>query len=71
MDNAKDIAIIDTAEEQKAMGIAIAKGVLATLGIKYKEEKKLVSVRVDNIRLDNAEMLLKLLRYIGLDCVIV
>lgn len=38
IDNAKDIAIIDTAAEQKKMGIAIAKGVLATLGIAYKEE---------------------------------
>lgn len=40
IDNAKDIQIIDTPGEQKAMGIAIAKGVLATLGIQYKEEKK-------------------------------
>lgn len=40
INNAKDIAIIDTPGEQKAMGIAIAKGVLATLGIPYKEEKK-------------------------------
>lgn len=38
VDNAKDIKIIDTAAEQKKMGIAIAKGVLATLGIAYKEE---------------------------------
>ncbi len=40
VDNKKDIAIIDTAAEQKAMGIAIAKGVLKTLGIPYKEEAK-------------------------------
>ena len=40
IDNAKDIQIIDTPGEQKAMGIAIAKGALATLGIPYKEEKK-------------------------------
>lgn len=36
----KDIQIIDTPGEQKAIGIAIAKGALATLGIQYKEEKK-------------------------------
>lgn len=36
VDNKKDITIIDTAAEQKAMGVAIAKGVLKTLGIKYK-----------------------------------
>lgn len=40
IDNKKDIAIIDTAAEQKAMGIAIAKGILKTLGIAYVEEKK-------------------------------
>ncbi len=35
VDNAADLAIVDTAEEQKAMGIAIAKGILATLGISW------------------------------------
>lgn len=33
VDNATDIKIIDTAAEQKAMGVAIAKGILNTLGI--------------------------------------
>lgn len=37
MDTKKDLALVDTPEEQKKMGIAIAKGILATLGIKYKE----------------------------------
>lgn len=36
VDNKKDIQIIDTAAEQKAMGIAIAKGILKTLGIEHK-----------------------------------
>lgn len=40
LDNKTDVQIIDTAAEQKAMGIAIAKGVLKTLGIAYKEEAK-------------------------------
>ena len=35
VDNATDIAIIDTEAEQKAMGVAIAKGILKTLGIVY------------------------------------
>ena len=35
VDNKTDLAIIDTAAEQKAMGEAIAKGVLKTLGIAY------------------------------------
>ena len=36
IDTKKDIKIIDTKAEQKAMGIAIAKGILKTLGIKWK-----------------------------------
>jgi N-acetylmuramoyl-L-alanine amidase len=36
LDNKKDVQIIDTAAEQKAMGVAIAKGVLKTLGIANK-----------------------------------
>lgn len=43
VDNKKDIQIIDTAAEQKAMGIAIAKGVLKTLGITYKKEETKVA----------------------------
>ena len=34
--NKTDISIADTAAEQKAIGIAIAKGILNTLGIAYK-----------------------------------
>ncbi len=40
VDNKKDMQCLDTAAEQKAMGIAIAKGVLQTLGIAYKAEPK-------------------------------
>lgn len=40
VDNATDMQIIDTAEERKKMGVAIAKGILSTLKIPYKEEKK-------------------------------
>ncbi|MBQ7096289.1 MAG: N-acetylmuramoyl-L-alanine amidase [Clostridia bacterium] len=39
IDNKSDLAIIDTAAEQKAFGKAIAKGFLRTLGIAYKEEE--------------------------------
>lgn len=38
IDNKKDIKILDTAAEQKAMGVAIAKGILKTLGIAWKAE---------------------------------
>lgn len=40
IDNAADIAIIDTAAEQKAFGVAIAKGIIKTLNIAYKAEAK-------------------------------
>lgn len=43
IDNATDIAILDTSAEQKAMGKAIAKGILKTLGIAYVEEKPVVN----------------------------
>ena len=36
VDNTRDIKIIDTAAEQKKMGVAIAKGILKTLGIAAK-----------------------------------
>lgn len=35
LDNKTDLQIIDTEAEQKAMGVAIAKGILLTLGIEY------------------------------------
>ena len=37
MDNATDVKIVDTLEERKAMGVAIAKGILKTLGVVYKK----------------------------------
>ncbi len=36
LDNKKDVQIVDTVAEQKVIGIAIAKGILKTLGIAYK-----------------------------------
>ena len=38
IDNATDVKIVDTLTERKAMGVAIAKGVLKTLGIAYKKQ---------------------------------
>ena len=37
MDNATDVQIVDTLAERKAMGVAIAKGILKTLGVVYKK----------------------------------
>lgn len=39
LDNKDDVKIVDTKAEQQAMGVAIAKGFLKTLGIKYKAEE--------------------------------
>ena len=43
IDNAADVTIIDTEEERKAMGVAIAKGILKTLGIAFVPEVPSVS----------------------------
>lgn len=78
VDNKKDIAIIDTAAEQKAMGVAIAKGVLKTLGIAYVEEKKAeTSGKVYRVQVgaftkkENAEKLQKELKSKGYNSIIV
>lgn len=50
LDNAEDIQILDTQEKQRAMGVAIAKGILKTLGIAWQEpvqEKKVYRVELD------------------------
>lgn len=79
VDNKKDIAIIDTSAEQKKMGVAIAKGVLKTLGIAYKEPvvsnnttNKLYRVQVGAYSVKaNAEAVQKKLKAAGFDSVIV
>lgn len=78
VDNKKDIQIIDTAAEQKAMGVAIAKGFLKTLGIAYKPEVvkptsgKLYRVQVGAYaEKPNAEAMAKKLKAAGFDAVIV
>ena len=38
LDNKTDVQIVDTQAEQKAMGVAIAKGILKTIGVAYKAE---------------------------------
>ena len=75
VDNKTDIAIIDTAAEQKKMGIAIAKGVLKTLGIAYKAPEgstKLYRVQVGAYSVKaNAEAMQKKLKAAGFDAIIV
>ena len=73
VDNKTDIKIIDTSAEQKAMGVAIAKGVLKTLGITYKAPStKVYKVQVGAYtEKANAENMVKKLKADGYDAVIV
>ncbi len=66
MDTPKDLDMVDTAAEQKTMGIAIAKGVLKTLDIEWKEpvvepvRETLYRVQIGAYRVrENAENQLK------------
>jgi len=80
IDNANDIKIIDTEAEQKAMGVAIAKGILKTLNIAFIDEKKpeptasdkLYRVQVGAFSIKaNAEKLQKELKEKGYEAIIV
>ncbi len=81
VDNKKDITIIDTTAEQKAMGVSIAKGVLKTLGIAYIQPKPVTDTNVGGktYRVQvgaysnraNAEAMQKKLKADGYDAVIV
>ena len=49
VDNKTDMKIIDTTAEQKAMGVAVAKGILKTLGITWKAPATTTAAtKVDN-----------------------
>ena len=74
IDNKTDLAIIDTAAEQKAMGVAIAKGVLKTLGIAFVEEtnEKIYRVQVGAYKVkQNAINMQNKLKAAGFDAIIV
>lgn len=73
IDNAKDIQVIDTAQEQAVMGEAIARGILATLGIAYQPVKgKLYRVQVGAFGVKaNADAYLARLRAAGFEGFIV
>lgn len=76
VDNKNDIKIIDTLAEQQKMGVAIAKGILKTLGIAYKEPTqattKIYKVQVGAYSVKaNAEAMQKKLKAAGFDAIIV
>ena len=73
VDNKKDIQIIDTAAEQKAMGVAIAKGILKTLGVAYKAEQPVAKGKTYRVQVgcynkrENATAMLAKLKKAGFD----
>ena len=74
VDNKKDIKIIDTEEEQVVMGVAIARGILKTLGVAYKP--KVVDTKTYRVQAfagskAGAEAMVKKLKAAGFDAVIV
>ena len=72
IDNSADVQIIDTHEKQVAMGTAIAKGILRTLGIPYVKPSKIYRVQVGTYEIrNNAVMCQNRLKLYGFDAFIV
>lgn len=71
--DSKDVQIIDTRGEQAAMGVAIAKGVLKTLGIAYKAEQPVSKGKTYRVQVgaysvkENATAMLAKLKKAGFD----
>lgn len=55
IDNATDIKFVDTLAEQRAAGVAVAKGVLRTLNIAYKEESSVDNTAVYKTKIAELE----------------
>ena len=72
VDNATDLRILDTEGERKAMGEAIAKGILKTLGVKFQGETGYWKVQVGAyIYKENAVAMQKKIKAVGFDAFIV
>jgi N-acetylmuramoyl-L-alanine amidase len=72
IDNATDIQILNTADKQSAMGVAIAKGILRTLGIPFVPAKKLYKVQVGSYEIrDNAVITQNILKSYGFNAFII
>lgn len=73
VDNATDLKILSTESDRKSVGIAIAKGILKTLGVAYQGEKATkykVQVGCYLVR-ENAEAMRKKIKAVGFDAFIV
>ena len=72
VDNAEDIKVLSTEAKRQAMGEAIAKGVLSTLGIEIQPKKSLYKVQVGAYLLrSSAEDMKKKIKAVGFDAFIV
>ena len=73
LDNASDLKILATESQRKEMGVAIAKGILKTLGVAYQSEKaSLYRVQVGAYLIKaNAEAMQKKIKAVGFDAFIV
>ena len=73
VDNATDLKILATESQRKTMGVAIAKGILKTLGVEIQAEKgTLYRVQVGAYMVrSNAEAMQKKIKAVGFDAFIV
>jgi N-acetylmuramoyl-L-alanine amidase len=72
VDNAKDLQILSTESKRQAVGEAIAKGVLSTLGVPIQAKNSLYRVQVGAYLLrSNAEDMQKKIKAVGFDAFIV
>lgn len=72
VDNATDLKILATEGDRKAMGVAIAKGILKTLGVEFQAEKGYWKVQVGAyLYRENAVDMQKKIKAVGFDAFIV
>ena len=72
VDNATDLKILATEDDRKKMGVAIAKGILKTLGVEYQAEKGYWKVQVGAcLYRESAVALQKKIKAVGFDAFIV
>ena len=72
VDNASDLKILATESQRKAMGEAIAKGILKTLGVEIQSENGKWKVQVGcYLYRENAEAMQKKIKAVGFDAFIV
>ena len=72
VDNASDLKILTTESQRKAMGVAIAKGILKSLGVEIQSERGYWKVQVGAcLYRESAEALQKKIKAVGFDAFIV